>query len=369
MTRTLSIPIPGAGSVSGLAIDPAGASAVLALAHGAGAGMGHPFMQAMAEGLGHRGIATLRFQFPYMEAQKKRPDHRAVLERTWQAAITAASDLARQRPLFLGGKSMGGRIASHVAATPAGAGIAGLVFFGFPLHPAGRPDTTRALHLAAVTAPMLFIQGTRDALADLPLTREVTAALGPRVTLHIIDDGDHSFAVRKRSGRTTSEAWTEALDTAAVWMHRTAESPQKNPSRVSFEHAGASNTQEGMMPKKGTPKRTTAKTSPAKSSPKTGTSRATTPKRSAPQAGAKAAKAPATTARTGAKKVARPTLIDLNKATEGQLAKLSSIGSDRAKKIVAYRKSHGDFTRIEDLTRVGGFGRRLKDDLKNSLKV
>lgn len=220
--RALAIAVPDRGQVSGLLFDPPGADCLLALAHGAGAGMRHSFMETMAAGLGERGVATLRFQFPYMEAGKKRPDAKSILAATWRAAIAAAAPLAKGRPLFIGGKSMGGRIASEVAAAGATERIAGLVFFGYPLHAAGKPSTDRAAHLGSITAPMLFLQGTRDALANLDLIREVTSALGRGARLHIIDDGDHSFRVRKRSGRDDAAAWAEACDTAATWMHATA---------------------------------------------------------------------------------------------------------------------------------------------------
>jgi predicted alpha/beta-hydrolase family hydrolase len=208
----LSIAIDGAGSVSAILQRPDRARCMLLLAHGAGAGMRHSFMNALAGALAQRGVATLRYQFPYTEAGRKRPDRPALLEATVRAAAAAAaSDL----PLFAGGKSMGGRMTSQAQAASPLPGVRGLVFFGFPLHPARAPATTRADHLARVAIPMLFLQGTRDALAELPLltpiTRRLTAA-----TLHIIDGADHGFALPAR----TRDPIAELAAATAAWTTR-----------------------------------------------------------------------------------------------------------------------------------------------------
>jgi predicted alpha/beta-hydrolase family hydrolase len=208
----LSIAIDGAGSVSAILQRPDRARCMLLLAHGAGAGMRHSFMNALAGALAQRGVATLRYQFPYTEAGRKRPDRPALLEATVRAAAAAAaSDL----PLFAGGKSMGGRMTSQAQAASPLPGVRGLVFFGFPLHPARAPATTRADHLARVAIPMLFLQGTRDALAELPLltpiTRRLTAA-----TLHIIDGADHGFALPAR----TRDPLAELAAATAAWTTR-----------------------------------------------------------------------------------------------------------------------------------------------------
>ena len=207
-----------AGEVGGLWRRPRGATAALVLAHGAGAGMRHAFMEAAAAALAERGIATLRFQFPYMEAGKRRIDPRPLLQASVVAAIGEARRRARGLPLFAGGKSMGGRMTSMAAAASGLEGVVGLVFFGFPLHPAGRPGTERALHLAEVPLPMLFLQGTRDKLADLELLRPVCADLGERATLHVTEGADHGFSVLKRSGRTDAEVLAELCDAAAAFM-------------------------------------------------------------------------------------------------------------------------------------------------------
>jgi predicted alpha/beta-hydrolase family hydrolase len=205
------------GRVSGLLLVPAGAWAMLALAHGAGAGMRHPFMAEVADALAGRGIASLRYQFPYMEQGGRRPDPPAVLEATVRAAAEMARESAPGLLLLAGGKSLGGRMTSNAMARRPLEGVAGLVFLGFPLHPAKQPAVTRAEHLERVAAPMLFLQGTRDALADLDLTTGVCAALGPRATLHVVEGADHSFAVLKRSGRTGAEVMEELAVTAAEW--------------------------------------------------------------------------------------------------------------------------------------------------------
>ncbi|MEJ8836414.1 alpha/beta hydrolase family protein [Ramlibacter sp. AN1133] len=199
---------------------PAGARTALVLAHGAGAGMRHAFMAALAQALARQGVAVLRFDFPFMEQGSRRPDPPAVA----QASVRAAVDEAARRwpglPLFAGGKSFGGRMTSQAQAGEPLASVRGLVFFGFPLHPAGKPSVARAEHLAQVHLPMLFLQGTRDALADLELIRTTTTALGERATLHVVEGADHGFEVLKRSGRTNEEVIEELATTAKEWMHR-----------------------------------------------------------------------------------------------------------------------------------------------------
>lgn len=212
----------GSGQVSGLLLAPPAARSLLLLAHGAGAGMRHPFLEAVARALAERDVATLRYQFPYMEARAPRPDPPAVATATVRAAVQAAAALAPGLPLFGGGKSFGGRMTSTAAAAAPLAGVRGLVFLGFPLHPPKRPGTARAEHLDQVTVPMLFLQGTRDELARLDLIRGVTDRLGPRATLHLVDGGDHAFAVLKRSGRTAAQVMDELAGAIAAWTGRLA---------------------------------------------------------------------------------------------------------------------------------------------------
>ena len=216
----LTIALAAGGTTSALLDRPAQARACYVLAHGAGAGMEHPFMAALAGGLAERDIATLRFQFPYMEQGSKRPDTPKVA----QAAVRAAVEEARRRlpgmPVFAGGKSFGGRMATQAQASEPLPGVCGIALVGFPLHPAGKPGIDRAAHLADVQLPMLFLQGTRDALADLGLIREVIGRLGPRCTLHVVEGGDHSFHVLARSGRSDAQVREELLDTMAGWMLR-----------------------------------------------------------------------------------------------------------------------------------------------------
>ncbi|HKJ92577.1 MAG TPA: alpha/beta family hydrolase [Longimicrobiales bacterium] len=197
---------------------PAGAAWLLVLAHGAGAGMRHPFMEAVAAVLATRAIATLRYQFPYMEAGGRRPDRPAVAQATVRAAVQAAAAGVPDLPLLAGGKSFGGRMTSQAAAAEPLPGVRGIVFFGFPLHPARRPSDERAAHLHDVSVPTLFLQGTRDALADLDLLRPVVAATS--ATLHVLDGADHSFHVLKRSGRTDAGILDELADTVAAWASR-----------------------------------------------------------------------------------------------------------------------------------------------------
>jgi hypothetical protein len=204
------------GEVSALLLRPAAARWLLVLAHGAGAGMRHRFMAEISAALAAVGIATFRYQFPYMEAGGRRPDPRPTLLATVGAAVAAAREAAPDLPLFAGGKSMGGRMTSLAAAAAPLEGVRGLVFYGFPLHPAGRPSVERGEHLAAVGVPMLFFQGEGDQLADLELLRPVCAGLGARATLHVVPAADHSFHVLKRAGRTDAEVIGElAVATAA----------------------------------------------------------------------------------------------------------------------------------------------------------
>jgi predicted alpha/beta-hydrolase family hydrolase len=213
--ESLKIAVPGAGDVSALFLRPSDAHRVLVLAHGAGAGMAHPFMESLSAELAGVGVATLRYQFPYMEQRGRRPDSPAVATATVAAAVAAASVAAPDLPLYAGGKSFGGRMTSQAAAEQRLPGVRGLIFFGFPLHPPKQPSTKRADHLLLVTVPMLFLQGTRDDLADLSLLRPICDRLGARATLHVIEGADHSFHVLKKSGRTDSDVLKELARTAA----------------------------------------------------------------------------------------------------------------------------------------------------------
>ncbi|OLC08822.1 MAG: alpha/beta hydrolase [Gemmatimonadetes bacterium 13_1_40CM_70_11] len=203
-----------------LLITPPTAHALLVLAHGAGAGMRHPFLETMARGLAERGIATFRYEFAYMEERKRRPDLPAVAEERVRAAVVEAARAAPGLPLLAGGKSFGGRMTSSAQATAPLSGVRGLVFFGFPLHPPGRPGTKRADHLDAVRIPMLFLQGTRDDFADLALLEPVCRRLDTRATLHIVEGADHSFRVPKRAGRTESDVMTELVQTVEAWSRK-----------------------------------------------------------------------------------------------------------------------------------------------------
>jgi hypothetical protein len=217
-TESLTIAIDEAAPVSGLWQAPPAARACLVLAHGAGAGMTHRAMAAIANGLAERGIATLRYQFPYMERGQKRPDPPPVAHRAVRAAVAEAGRRAPGLALFAGGKSFGGRMTSQAQALAPLAGVRGLVFFAFPLHPAGKPSDERAKHLSAITLPMLFLQGSADALAQLDLLRPVVARLGPRATLKLVADADHVFHVPAKTGRKDGEVLAEFLDAAAGWM-------------------------------------------------------------------------------------------------------------------------------------------------------
>jgi predicted alpha/beta-hydrolase family hydrolase len=209
--------VEGAGEVSALLARPNDARWLLLLAHGAGAGMTHPFMEKLSGDLAAVGIATFRYQFPYMEQRRRVPDAPAVLIATVVSAVRAAEQAAPDLPLLAGGKSMGGRMTSQAAAQHPLDGVQGLVFFAFPLHPPNRPGTKRADHLAKVTIPTLFLQGTRDTLADLKLLRPICTKLGARATLHIIETADHSFHVLKSSGRTDADVLQELAETTVSW--------------------------------------------------------------------------------------------------------------------------------------------------------
>jgi predicted alpha/beta-hydrolase family hydrolase len=217
----LTIPIDESESVSGLWLAPAAARACLVLAHGAGAGMAHRSMAALADGLAERGIATLRYQFPYMQRGLRRPDPPPVAHAAVRAAVAAAARQAGALPLFAGGRSFGGRMTSQAQAAAPLAGLRGLVFFAFPLHPAGKPSDARAAHLGEVALPMLFLQGTRDELAQLDLLRPAVERLGQRATLKLAQDADHAFHVPARTGRRDSDVLAEMLDAAAEWMAAT----------------------------------------------------------------------------------------------------------------------------------------------------
>jgi uncharacterized protein len=216
--QKLKFEVANAGAVSALLISPAKARACYVFAHGAGAGMTHPFMETFAAGLGERGIASLRYQFPYMEKGSRRPDPPVVAHAVVRAAVAEAGRACPELPLIAGGKSFGGRMTSQTQAMAPLSGVQGLAFVGFPLHPAGKPSSDRAKHLAQVKVPMLFLQGTRDTLAELTLLEPVVAGLGPLASLHIVKDADHSFHVLARSGRNDREVMTEILDTFASWI-------------------------------------------------------------------------------------------------------------------------------------------------------
>ena len=212
-------------NVSGLLLAPAGACACYVLAHGAGAGMNHPFMAAVATALAERGIATLRYQFPYMERGGKRPDPPPLAQATVRAAVHTASRLVPELPLIAGGKSFGGRMTSQAQAKDPLPGVRGLAFLGFPLHPPGQPSQDRAKHLFDVRIPMLFLQGTRDALAALDQLEPLCRALGARATLRLFQDADHSFHVAARSGRKDADVRAEMLDALAAWIDGVINAP------------------------------------------------------------------------------------------------------------------------------------------------
>jgi len=218
--KPVSVDVDADRRVSGLLQMPAGARCCYVLAHGAGAGMAHPFMASVADELAERGIATLRYQFPYMEQGSKRPDSPALAQATVRAAVVKAGELVRGLPLIAGGKSFGGRMTSQAQAAAPLDGVRGLAFLGFPLHPAGKPSADRAKHLADVKVPMLFLQGTRDTLADLTMLKPMVAGLGKRATLSLFDEADHSFHVPARTGRKDPEVRREMLDAFAAWAEK-----------------------------------------------------------------------------------------------------------------------------------------------------
>ncbi|MCK1395583.1 alpha/beta family hydrolase [Bradyrhizobium sp. 1] len=217
-TQELKLDIERIGTVSAILTKPANARACYVLAHGAGTDMRHASMDKIAVGLADRGIATFRFNFPYMEKKLGRPDQPAVAHAAVRAAVAEAARLCPGLKLVAGGKSFGGRMTSQAQSKAPLPGVKGLAFLGFPLHTDKKPSTDRAEHLAGVEIPMLFLQGTRDGLADLDLLKPVVGGLGAKATLHEVEGGDHSFAVLKKSGRTNDEALTEVLDTLAAWI-------------------------------------------------------------------------------------------------------------------------------------------------------
>lgn len=225
--RPISVTLDSAQQVSGLFQAPVGARACYVLAHGAGAGMAHPFLAAMSSGLAERTVATLRYQFPYMELGSKRPDPPKLAQATVHAAVIEAARLIPELPLFAGGKSFGGRMASQAQATSPLLGVQGLIFLGFPLHPPGQPSTERAKHLFEVQIPMLFLQGDRDEFAQLELLEPLIEQLGARATLKLFPAANHSFHVPARSGRNDSEVRAEMLNVMTEWM---SEIVAKGPS-------------------------------------------------------------------------------------------------------------------------------------------
>jgi len=218
--QSVSVLIDDAQRVSGLLQTKAGARACCVLAHGAGAGMRHPFLADVANGLGERRINTLRYQFPYMEQGSKRPDSPKLAQATVRAAVMAAARLVPDLALVAGGKSFGGRMTSQAQAESPLPGVRGLVFLGFPLHPPGQPSDQRGKHLFEVQIPMLFLQGDRDEFADLRLLQSLTEKLGARATLKLFQDADHSFHVPARTGRKDSEVRAQMLDMVENWIER-----------------------------------------------------------------------------------------------------------------------------------------------------
>ena len=219
--RDITIKV-GSETVSGLLLRPPQAKALYLFAHGAGVGMRHRAMESNARGLADRGIATLRYQFLYMEKGSKRPDPPPLAHAAVRAAAAEAVKLAPDLPLFAGGRSFGGRMSSQAEAKAPLPQVRGLIFLGFPLHPAGKPSVDRAEHLADVQIPMLFVSGSRDALAEMDLLKPLVDRLGERATLHVVDQADHSFNVQAKSGRTSADAEAEALDAMAQWMLKLA---------------------------------------------------------------------------------------------------------------------------------------------------
>jgi predicted alpha/beta-hydrolase family hydrolase len=219
-SQSLRVEVKPGETVSARLLRPPQARACYVFAHGAGAGMTHASMEAIAAGLAGRGIATLRYQFPYMEKGGKRPDPPVVAHAAVRAAVAEAARCCPSLPLIAGGKSFGGRMTSQAQALSPLPGVCGLAFFGFPLHPSGKPSSDRATHLTEVKIPMLFLQGTRDALAELSLLEPVVKGLGSRATLHLSEGADHSFHVLKSSGRNDREVMAELLDVFAAWVEQ-----------------------------------------------------------------------------------------------------------------------------------------------------
>jgi uncharacterized protein len=218
--ENLTVAVDEQHRVSGLLSIPPGSRACLVLAHGAGAGMHHPFLAGIAAALAPHGIATLRFQFPYMEEGRRRPDPPALAHATIRAVVAEAERQTAGLPLFAGGKSFGGRMTAEAEALKP-LGVSGLVFLGFPLHPAGRPGDARARHLGDVGVPMLFLQGTRDQLADLDLLRPVIKRLRSRARLDVIEGADHSFHVPSRHGMDDAAMRRSLAARIAAWIdHR-----------------------------------------------------------------------------------------------------------------------------------------------------
>lgn len=218
----LTLTVDGTTAVSALWLQPPQPRATYVFAHGAGAGMQHSFMEALSQALAEQSVATLRYQFPYMERGSRRPDTPAVAQAAVRAAVAAAQERLPGVPLLAGGKSFGGRMTSQAQAAGVLPGVRGLVFVGFPLHPAGKPGRDRAAHLASVRVPMLFLQGTRDELAELALLRGVVDELGDTATLHVEDDADHAFHVRARSGRNDAQVVQALAGAVARWLPRIA---------------------------------------------------------------------------------------------------------------------------------------------------
>jgi predicted alpha/beta-hydrolase family hydrolase len=216
--RPITISVDSGTRVSGLLTHGTQSKAIYVFGHGAGAGMNHSFMEAVAAGLGERNIATLRYQFPYMENRSRRPDPPPICHATVRAAVQEATHQLPGVPIFAGGKSFGGRMTSQAQASSPLPGVRGLIIVGFPLHPAKKPSDSRATHLSDVKVPMLFLQGTRDELADLTLLEPIARRLAPLATLERIEAADHSFHVLARSGRTDSQVLQELLDKISSWV-------------------------------------------------------------------------------------------------------------------------------------------------------